>query len=276
MAKKKRPAKRAVKKTGTAVAVHRAQTPAQPRTFHETLVEIARDKNIDVAKMQAVLDMRAQENAREAQIAFDADMAEMQPMLPTIKKTGEIVIREKGTDKVLQRTPFAKWEVIQKVITPIMQRYGFALRHHVGNSDDGRVTVKALLTHKNGHREESPPLTLPYDTTGSKNNVQAIGSSISYGKRYTAAAILNLIFEGADDDGMRGGGTIIDQQPISTISPEQIKRLQSAMTKHNIPATRVTDYVSKLAKDNIATVNDIPIEHFDETMRTIEQHSART
>ena len=48
-------------------------------------------------------------------------------------------------------------------------------------------------------------MKLPADTSGSKNVVQAIGSSVSYGKRYTMQALLNITSGGEDDDGHSGG-----------------------------------------------------------------------
>ncbi|WP_409524602.1 ERF family protein [Pseudomonas sp.] len=44
-------------------------------------------------------------------------------------------------------------------------------------------------------------MLLPLDTSGSKNAVQAVGSSTSYGKRYVMSALLNLTTRGEDDDG---------------------------------------------------------------------------
>ena len=41
---------------------------------------------------------------------------------------------------------------------------------------------------------------LPLDTSGSKNGVQAVGSTVSYGKRYAICALLN-ISTGDDTDG---------------------------------------------------------------------------
>jgi hypothetical protein len=43
------------------------------------------------------------------------------------------------------------------------------------------------------------------DASGNKNAVQALGSAISYGKRYTASALLNLTSHGEDDDSFRAG-----------------------------------------------------------------------
>src|SRR5690606_16446095 len=55
------------------------------------------------------------------------------------------------------------------------------------------------LTHKSGHREETT-IKLPADPSGNKNAVQAVASSVSYGKRYTAGALLNLTSHAEDDD----------------------------------------------------------------------------
>ncbi|HET9820175.1 MAG TPA: ERF family protein, partial [Rhodanobacteraceae bacterium] len=61
-----------------------------------------------------------------------------------------------------------------------------------------------------GHREETS-ITLPADTSGSKNAVQAVASSTSYGKRYTAGALLNLTSHGEDDDAFSAVKQEVDQ-----------------------------------------------------------------
>lgn len=47
--------------------------------------------------------------------------------------------------------------------------------------------------------ELSTRLRLPPDLSGDKNSIQAVGSSVSYGKRYTACALLNITSRGEDD-----------------------------------------------------------------------------
>jgi hypothetical protein len=49
------------------------------------------------------------------------------------------------------------------------------------------------------------------DSSGGKNNIQGMGSSFSYGKRYTTTALLNIVTEGEDDDGARGGARFISE-----------------------------------------------------------------
>ena len=62
------------------------------------------------------------------------------------------------------------------------------------------MDITAILSHREGHSEETT-LTLDADKSGSKNAVQAVGSSISYGQRYAAVALLNITTRGMDDDG---------------------------------------------------------------------------
>jgi hypothetical protein len=94
----------------------------------------------------------------------------------------------------------------------VLAEHGFALSFKVRRTDNEIITT-GVLSHREGHREETE-LSLPSDTSGSKNAVQAVGSSTSYGKRYTAFALLNITSTGEDDDGQAGskGGAINDAQ----------------------------------------------------------------
>ena len=71
------------------------------------------------------------------------------------------------------------------------------------STDSSRIIVKGRLAHDNGH-ERVTAFPLPADVGGSKSNVQAWASSMSYGKRYCTIALLNLTSEAmadADTDG---------------------------------------------------------------------------
>ncbi len=163
---------------------------------------MASDPNVDVDKLERLMQMRERAIERQAKADFDAAMAEMQSELPSIGERGEI---KNNSGKV--QSKYALWEDVNKAIKPIMQKHGFALSFRT--SFEGGVSVTGVLSHRSGHREETSIL-LPSDTSGSKNAVQAIGSSVSYGKRYTAGALLNLTSQGEDDDGQSGGVPAMD------------------------------------------------------------------
>src|SRR5262252_6312379 len=64
-----------------------------------------------------------------------------------------------------------------------------------------------------GHHEDSF-MPAPPDTTGGKSNVQAVGSTNTFLRRYVACNIFNIVVVSDDDDGT--GGTV-DQAQTKTI-----------------------------------------------------------
>jgi len=147
-----------------------------------------------------MLDLQERIYNKNAQIEFNRAMASMQSELPVIKKEGEIVVNGQV------RSKYAKFEDILTIVRPVMKASGFAMSFKVDTAD-GKVKVTGTLMHKTGHTENTT-MELPVDTSGSKNNVQGLGSSIQYGKRYVLCALLNIATSD-DDDGVAGGGKMI-------------------------------------------------------------------
>lgn len=167
----------------------------------------AADPSVDIDKLERLLALQERIVARQAQAAYNAALARMQPELPMITERGGI--RDRSGD--VQST-YALWEDIVEKITPILSKHGFGLSFRTAGIEGG-VIVTGVLSHEAGHSEQTS-LPLPIDTSGSKNQVQAIGSSTSYGKRYTASALLNLRTGEIDDDGKSGGGGYITEQQV--------------------------------------------------------------
>src|SRR5262249_14358013 len=77
-----------------------------------------------------------------------------------------------------------------------------------------RRLIRGRLKHlPSGHYEDSF-MPAPLDTSGSKSNVQAVGSTNSFLRRYVACNIFNIVVVGDDDDGT---GSTIDQTQTKTI-----------------------------------------------------------
>jgi hypothetical protein len=189
------------------MSAERAIQTVEPRPDESTAIiqvieRAAMNPNVDIDKMERLLLMQERIVERNAKTAYAAALAEAQPALPVVDRKGVISVPPKD-GKAGHETPYAKWEDINDAIRPVLAEHGFALSFRIGKDAD-RVVVTGVLSHREGHSEETT-LSLPMDSTGSKNNVQAIGSSVSYGKRYTAGALLNFTTRGEDDDGTSGG-----------------------------------------------------------------------
>lgn len=170
------------------------QQSALPAVSHETqaimqmIERVVLNPEADMDKLDKMLDMQERILNRNAKQAFTADLAAMQSELPLVGKAGE------GHNNA----KYAKLEDINEAIRPTLQKYGFAVTFRIKQTEK-LLTVIAILSHRLGHSEDTD-LMLPLDTSGSKNAVQAVGSTISYGKRYALCALLN-ISTGDDTDG---------------------------------------------------------------------------
>ena len=159
----------------------------------------AADPNVDIDKMERLMQMHERMQGKQAEADFAADLAEMQDQLPSIGERGNAA----------GRYTYALWEDINAAIKPVLKRFGFALSFRTDFADG--IAVTGVLSHKGGHKIETT-IKLPADGSGNKSPVQAVASSVSYGKRYAAGALLNLTSHGEDDDAF-AAASIYDIQP---------------------------------------------------------------
>lgn len=195
-------------------AEHLPVALSESATILSVIQRAAADPQCDIEKMERLMAMHERMQDRSAQAEFSKAMAEMQCEIPSIAERG----KGHGTIK------YATLEDINDVMKPIMQKYGFAISFKVVHASTG-VSVTGILMHRAGHREETTML-LPSDTSGSKNAVQAVGSSTSYGKRYVMCALLNITTRGEDDDGY---AAVPGSQPVITAS--QAAQLAALLAK---------------------------------------------
>lgn len=175
---------------------------AQPTTADmlAMIERLASNPDVDVTKLEKIIDLKERVMAHDAKAAFDAAYSKMQPEIPAIDEKGRIEV------KGIVRSHFAKLEDIQRVVKPILAKYGFALRHRTEFPDDkkGTIRIVGILTHEFGHAEESV-FEAPADKSDFRTDIQSQGSTVSYGRRYTTIDLLNIETRGLDDDGRKSG-----------------------------------------------------------------------
>jgi len=191
----------------TELAQKRDEMEAQNAQPMVSMIErIASDPNVPIEKLERMLDMqeRIQTGQRKAEHA-EAKAAAMADM-PSVPMNG------KGHNG----RPYSTLKDITSTTRPVLSKHGLALTFDV-QVDNGQIIVTAILTHRNGH-DERVSIPLPADNSGSKNAVQGIGSSQTYGQRYTAQAILGLsLGDDVEDDGAGGGGERITEDQFNAL-----------------------------------------------------------
>lgn len=195
---------------------HQERTSIQAGDFLEIIGKAALDPNVDPQKMHGLLDVQERMMNKQAEMAFDRDMIALQNDLPRIKKDAKIEHRNKQTGVKEVISDYATYEAIDEVIRPILQKHGFTPPRFTSEEVSTGIVIKAKLSHRDGH-SESASVKLSIDASGAKNNVQGVGSTISYGKRYLVGMLLNLVFEGEDDDGRKAGFIEMSEDQIIEI-----------------------------------------------------------
>lgn len=228
--------------------------PTQETSLIAVIARAAADPTVDVAKMEKLLEMHERIVAREAMAEFNSAMADMQPELPVITEKGEI----KVGDEI--RSTYAKFEDINEFVKPTLQKYGFSVMFTFPPSQNEKISVSGRLMHRAGHSVETS-LSLPADASGSKNAVQAIKSSTSYGKRIILTALLNISTKGEDDDAM---GT------MAKVSEEQVEELGKLVKHAGANEAAFLGYLAKNGKVSISTLADIPAKMFADAKASLE------
>lgn len=238
-----------------------APAAAQPVTILNIIERAAFDPNVDADKVAKLLEMARQHEADQAKRAYTKAMLKVKLELPIIDRRGAIQIHEKGKpktdDNLIQSTAFARWEDIDAAITPILNKHGFTLTFRTGNgpAPEYRVIVTGVLAHEEGHSEESS-MALPLDTSGSKNNVQAAGSSTSYGKRYVTTSLLNIRTKGEDDDGTEG-------DTPGKITDDQMQTIRELIDRFDADVEKFCEYLG------VASLADIPHNRYGEAIAAL-------
>lgn len=178
--------------------------PAKETTGFLAIIErAASDPAIDVEKLERMMAMQERIMAKNAEIAFNQALARISAKMPRIVKGGSVGYKEDKNDKnssTKEAFKFARYEDIDAVVRPLLVEEGFSLSYTTEQREGGGCIMHGTLSHKDGHsRTASVPLAL--DTSGGKNNIQAMGSTTSYGRRYTMCMLLNIVTVGEDDDG---------------------------------------------------------------------------
>ena len=223
--------------------------PSQTTLYLDLITRAAADPNVDVAKMQALLDMQERIMGRQAEMEFNTAFSAMEPKIPRIKKDG--LVEYKGS----KAFKFATWEAIDHAIRPILREHGFSLSFQTAPAPNG-MTVTGTLLHTSGHSRSSSIL-LAVDTSGGKNAIQGTGSTFSYGCRYTTRMLLNIVTDD-DDDGRRGG--------MEFITPAQVDQLLAAMNSTKTDIDRFFQVMGIEA----ATVSEIEARDLPRLLNALE------
>jgi ERF superfamily protein len=186
-----------------------------PSTVLALIERLALDPRADVEKLERMTAMYERLKAKEAELAYNAAKGRILKKLAGIKivKNRSVLCEvekgkpQKGTYEAFKYAPL---EEIDKHLRPLLAEEDMDLSYSDEPREAGGILVRGRLKHLPGGHYEDSFMPAPPDTTGGKSDVQAVGSTNSFLRRYIACNIFNIVVVGDDDDGT--GGTIDEAQ----------------------------------------------------------------
>lgn len=192
--------------------------------------------------IERLMTLQERWEANQARKAFNAAIAAAKAEIPAI-------VRNRQGHNQKRYADFAK---IAEVVEPILSRHNLGFRFRSEQGD--RINVTCILFHKDGHSEETT-LSGPPDKTGNKNDVQAIGSTLTYLQRYSLVQALGLA--ATDDDDAKAAGA----EPIAQ---EQAEMLTAIADEVGADKAKFCEFMG------VESIAEIPARDYQRAVQALE------
>jgi len=247
--------------TLTETAKTQVAIPEGPGALLTAIMQMARDPAVDVVKLQAVLAMQERLEDRQAERMFNEALHAAQSEVPAVAKNGTVALGQgKGSYK------FATLFDLDAALRPIMEKHGFSVSVDFSERAGGGAIATGTLRHVAGH-SKSISIPLPLDAGPGRNNLQAMGSTASYARRYLLEMHFNVVRRDlSDDDGVWGG--------TAFISKDQVEELIALMKETKTQEGRFLDVMVSDAR-NIEEVREKDFPRLLNALRQ-KQHAQKT
>jgi hypothetical protein len=203
----------------------------------DRMIEVALRKGGDLDRVEKFYELKLRYEADEARKAFIAAKAAFK---------AEPIMLTKDKENKQYKSMYTTLGNLVNTVTPFLSKHGLSI-NWTQTQSDGFVTVTCILEHALGHKETNS-FTAPIDTSGQKNAIQQLKSTITYARGITFEGICGLASSDSnlDDD---GGGA-------SELTPEQIAENERIETLYDkIKLSETIDELRKL-KSEIELIKD--------------------
>lgn len=186
--------------------------PVNEQTTHPSnLVALAVQQGAELEKIEKLMALQERWEANEARKAYVTAMNAFKENPPKLFKD-----RHVSYDTAKGKTEYdhASLGNVAATISAAMAEHGLCHQWKTEQLDGGLIRVTCIITHAMGH-SESNFLQASADQSGGKNNIQAVGSTVSYLQRYTLLSAVGLATQDMDDDGRGAGAPQGDPRPAA-------------------------------------------------------------
>ena len=157
------------------------------------------------------------------------------------------------------KSQYVPLENVVEAITETGSPIGISFMQFASSDETGSIEVATLVMHSTGEYIEFPPVRMKPES----NKPQAVGSAITYAKRYALSAIFGITSD-KDDDGNEATGLnkqVEKQQPKKQQTQDDvtgtIEKYWNELEKLGVDVAEVKKYLCE--KHQVGKIVDIPV-----------------
>lgn len=233
-------------------------SPSVPTTLD--MLNHAVGQNASVEVLTKLMDLHERHERNMARRAFDAALSDAKAEMPVISKNKAV---DFTTQKGRTNYRYEDMGEIARTVDPILASHGLSYRFRT-NTDAAVISVTCIVSHRGGWSEENT-LSAGRDQSGNKNDIQAIGSTVTYLQRYSLKAALGLA-AAVDDDGHAAGGN----GNGGVITDKQRETIETLIAETGADVQRFCGYMK------VGALAEIPARDFDRAMAALNSKRARS
>lgn len=203
-----------------------------------TMLNMLVQQGAEPDKLAQMMELQERWEANNARKAYVAAINEFRSNPPDIYKDKKVSF---DTQKGKTEYSHAKLDSVTKILGEALSKYGLSYAWKTEQGEGGVVKVTCIITHVLGH-SESTSLQASPDQSGGKNNIQAVGSTVSYLERYTLLALTGMATKDMDDDGNSAG--------IAKITQDQANEIHAKITDNKLDMDRFLKWLKTSLKCN--------------------------
>jgi len=161
-----------------------------------------------------------------------------------VSAQGEFSAVPKGSVNPFFKSKYAGLPEVVASASPVLAKHGLAVSQFIGIDLEGRDILTTYLIHSSGqYISHDMRLHLGKDDTS-----QALGSSVTYARRYSYCAVLGLVADEDDDGNASTQSTMSKPEPAPKASPKPAQQ-----SLGDAVATAANRPVSNNNSNNMAT-----------------------
>lgn len=228
----------------------------------EDLFKKAIEKDASIDTLERLMKIREEIKREKMKEEFYLALSQLQQELPHIPTDCEV----KNKDGSI-RYRYASLKKILETIQPLLTKYGFAISYETSKNSKDEIIVTCVLRHTSGHCEKSS-FPIPIDTSSYMSDVQRMGSTLTYAKRYSLMSVLNIVPED-DTDGIESEVIVQERRREEKPTLDEMRAYYIYLNKIGINKERAKELLKLLYETD--TIKELNRVKYEELMEVVKQ-----